>query len=220
MPKIKICGLTSEQEAGWLLEEAVDYAGMVMFFPKSKRNNTVENAKKILRVFYEANRMEEGRTVKSVAVTVSPTARQVEQLEVLGFDLIQVHGSVEEEIFETTEIPVIRAIHDEADWEQFLEWNRHEMWRDRLVGVLFDAKEPGSGETFDWKRLHRLSQIEQIRSQKLCFLAGGLHSENIKDAIRDTNPDVVDVSSGVEFSHEQVGKDRSKIKAFVKAVRE
>ena len=36
--KIKICGLTSTKEAKYLNDNNVDFAGMVMFFPKSKRN--------------------------------------------------------------------------------------------------------------------------------------------------------------------------------------
>ena len=38
--KIKICGLTDAKEAEYLNKNKVDYAGMVLFFPKSKRQST------------------------------------------------------------------------------------------------------------------------------------------------------------------------------------
>ena len=46
--KIKICGLTSPAEARYLNENHVDFAGMVLFFPKSKRNISIEQAKDIM----------------------------------------------------------------------------------------------------------------------------------------------------------------------------
>ena len=47
--QIKICGLTLEKEAEYLNEFKVDYAGFV-FFEKSKRNISFEQAEKIFRV--------------------------------------------------------------------------------------------------------------------------------------------------------------------------
>lgn len=46
--KIKICGLTKEEEADYLNQIHADFAGMVVFFPKSKRNISLEQAKKII----------------------------------------------------------------------------------------------------------------------------------------------------------------------------
>lgn len=40
--KIKICGLTSPKEAQFLNKNHVDFAGMVLFFPKSRRNISLE----------------------------------------------------------------------------------------------------------------------------------------------------------------------------------
>ena len=46
--KIKVCGLTSPKEAEYLNRNHVDFAGMVLFFPKSKRNINLEQAKCIM----------------------------------------------------------------------------------------------------------------------------------------------------------------------------
>ena len=90
MTKFKICGLTTCQEAEWVSEAQADYAGMVLFFPKSKRNISVTQAEKIIQALPDE--------IKSVAVVVSPDTDQIRQLEKAGFDLIQIHGTVLSEV--------------------------------------------------------------------------------------------------------------------------
>ena len=82
--KIKICGLTKEKEADYLNQIHADFAGMVVFFPKSKRNISLDHAKKIKAALLPE--------IKTVAVTVSPTLAQISQIAEAGFDLIQIHG--------------------------------------------------------------------------------------------------------------------------------
>ena len=53
--QIKICGITREQEIDWLLEEQVEYLGLVLFCPQSKRNLEPERAAELL-VYLERNR--------------------------------------------------------------------------------------------------------------------------------------------------------------------
>ena len=67
--KIKICGLTKEKEADYLNQIHADFAGMVVFFPKSKRNISLDQAKKIKSALLPE--------IKTVAVTVSPTLAQI-----------------------------------------------------------------------------------------------------------------------------------------------
>ena len=202
IPKIKICGLTSVEEAEWVLEEQVDYAGMVLFFPKSKRNLELSQAKEILKVLHREKK------IKTAAVTVSPTAEQVEDIQEAGFDRIQIHGILSKEAFDRIQIPMIRAFNglDRELYEKF--HNCH-----KVEAYLFDAKIPGSGETFDWNILEQIP-----RDEKLFFLAGGLNPDNIEQAVRVVQPDVVDVSSGVEIAPDVVGKDREKIREFVRKV--
>lgn len=231
IPKIKICGLTSVKEAQWCLEEKINYAGMVVFFPKSKRNMEMQKAKELLAVLHgekipkQEQVIEAGipkqeqpaadgiksaaKLVQVVAVTVSPTPEQVKEIQEAGFDQIQVHGELSKEAFDAIEIPMIRAFNglDQELYEKFHHCHKVEAY-------LFDAKIPGSGETFDWNELQQIP-----RDEKPFFLAGGLNPDNIEQAIRRVRPDVVDVSSGVEISPDLIGKDREKIKLFVQRVR-
>ena len=52
--KIKVCGLICEEDASYINENDIDYAGVVMFYPKSKRNVTMEKAKSIINAVDKA----------------------------------------------------------------------------------------------------------------------------------------------------------------------
>lgn len=217
VPKIKICGLTSAEEAAWIVEERVDYAGIVVFYPKSHRNMTIAEARELLPIIKHGKALS-GNPILTVAVTVSPTPGQVAEIQSAGFDRIQIHGELSKESFDAIRIPMIRAFNgfDREAYEKF-----HHC--EKVEAYLFDAGRPGSGQTFDWDVLRQLP-----RDEKPIFLAGGLNADNIAQAIREVMPDVVDVSSGVEREVSsglkqsgtvRIGKDREKISAFVKAVR-
>ena len=133
--------------------------------------------------------------IKRVGVFVSPTREEVEEIiETAGLDLIQIHGKTE-----LTELsrPIIRAFSiKDQDSFYFYQYPK-------LMG--------GNGQTFDW---HLVDQ-RHLPKEKL-WLAGGLNSENVGEAIRFFQPQVVDVSSGVETAGE---KDLAKIQAFCQAVK-
>lgn len=197
--KIKICGLTKPEEAEYLNRNDVDFAGIVLFYEKSRRNNTIQNAAEILKAL--------NNNVKKVAVVVSPSLEEVGQIEKLGFDYIQIHGALSEELIEKISIPILKAFNvtDIGQYEKYYNCAK-------IAGYVFDAAEPGSGTTFDWNLVKGIP-----RDEKLFLLAGGLISDNVVEAIATIRPDGVDVSSGVEYS-DRSGKDPEKIELFVKRV--
>lgn len=201
--KIKICGLTSPAEARYLNENHVDFAGMVLFFPKSKRNISIEQAKEIMAAL--------DASIKRVAVVVSPSIEQVRQIEAAGFDYVQIHGEIPEtetEAEAAIAIPILKAfnVSDMGSYEKYHNDSR-------IAGYVFDAIEPGSGKTFDWKLVDNIP-----RDEKLLLLAGGLNPDNVRMAIEAVHPDGVDVSSGVE-NDDGAGKNPDKIHDFVAAVK-
>lgn len=195
--KIKICGLTSPAEARYLNENHVDFAGMVLFFPKSKRNISIEQAKEIMAAL--------DASIKRVAVVVSPSIEQIKQIEAAGFDYIQIHGKIPET---EVEAPILKAfnVSDMGSYEKYHNDSR-------IAGYVFDAIEPGSGKTFDWKLVDNIP-----RDEKLLLLAGGLNPDNVRMAIEAVHPDGVDVSSGVENDN-KAGKNPEKIRDFVTAIK-
>ncbi|MCM1100197.1 MAG: phosphoribosylanthranilate isomerase [Clostridium sp.] len=197
--RIKICGLTDVREAEYLNKNQVDYAGIVLFYEKSKRNMCIEEAKPILSALSPG--------IQKVAVMVSPTESQVRQAAEAGFDLAQVHGELHDGV--TDVLPVWKAFN-------MSDMNRLDLYRrdPGVTGYVFDAWEPGSGKPCDWNMLRELSRD----AGKLFMLAGGLRAENVADAIRFVRPDGVDVSSGVEYA-DRPGKDPERVDAFVASVR-
>lgn len=200
---IKICGITDVKETEYLKENNVDFAGLVMFFEKSKRNITPEKAKEIIAAL-------KNTSIKTVAVMVKPSGEQIHMAEEAGVDYLQIHGNVDEELLGKCNKPVLKAFNvDDLDkYEHYLTF-------EKIRGFVFDAGAPGSGKTFDWNILAELKRQED----KYYILAGGLDSSNVKEAIERVKPDGVDVSSGVEYGKEIVGKNPDKISEFVTLVR-
>lgn len=203
--EVKICGLTSEADVKLLEKYGAGYAGMVLYYPKSRRNIDITLAETLVTGLKKSD-------IKTVAVVVSPDISQLEAIQAAGFDYIQIHGELSEAVYDRCEIGIIRAvnINKQTDDDILLETKR---WRslDKVKGLLFDAGVPGSGKTFDWNSLKNIE-----RGNKRLFLAGGLTPDNVRQAIDIVKPDVVDISSGVEYDDVSVkGKDENKVKAFI-----
>ena len=196
---MKICGLTSEADAGLLIKYGADYGGVVVFYPKSKRDVTIKEAKIIVDILKKSD------------------------IKEAGFDYIQIHGTLEKAVYEADTIPIIRAVNiadnNNADkTDDIINTVKEQVEKcqklDKVAGILLDAGVPGSGKTFDWNSIKEL----EITEKKL-FLAGGLNSGNVAAAVKCVQPDVVDISSGVEYEDVLIkGKDESKVKAFINAV--
>ena len=144
-----------------------------------------------------------------------------------GFDILQVHGNLTEEVLAVTEIPVWQAVNltDANIFEELVREYRDLSIDEKITALLMDAKEFGSGKTFGWDSYERdegkemLRQLRQIleKEQIQFVLAGGLTPDNVSRGIDIFLPDVVDVSSGVEKEPGQgTGKDREKIQKFVR----
>lgn len=200
MTWIKICGITQEEELEYLKEAGVDYAGFVQFYPKSKRNIPIQRAKELMSYL--------GPDIRPVAVTVSPNAEQLRQIEESGFSAVQIHGDIPDEVLDSVRLPVWKAFNV-RDLTRFKEYEA----RENVTAYVFDAQVPGSGQAFDWTLLKQLP-----RTEKMTWLAGGLHPLNVAEALRSTVVDGVDTSSGVE-NEDGIGKSREKIQEFVRAVR-
>ena len=65
---------------------------MVLFYPKSKRNISLELAGLLVRRLKKSD-------INTVAVVVSPNVSQVTEIENIGFDYIQIHGNLSEEVY-------------------------------------------------------------------------------------------------------------------------
>lgn len=202
MTKIKICGLRREEDVNYVNACRPDYAGFV--FAESKRKVTKEQAKHL------RSQLEQG--IVPVGVFVNETIDTIVELVEEGvIEVIQLHGDETESYIEALRwrvgnVKIIKAVRvaskeDVTDCETTI-----------ADYLLFDSRTlegyGGTGKQFDWKL------IAQI--QKPFFLAGGIHTENVEEAIKMTRPFAVDVSSSVETNGY---KDRDKIIEIVEKVR-
>lgn len=197
MTKVKICGLKNPTDIKCINTLSPDFAGFVMFFEKSHRNISVQTAQELLALL--------DKNIKSVAVTVSPTEEQLEQIYNLGFDYVQIHGNITDEVLKNSKTPIIRAINVSGT-DSLTDLDNYK----NVKGILFDSAVPGSGKSFDWSMLEKLPKTD-----KMHFLAGGLTADNVAAAICQVHPYAVDVSSGVELS-DKSGKDYQLVQAFIK----
>lgn len=200
--KIKICGLTREQDIDAVNAALPDYIGFV--FAKSKRQIDGKKAK-ILK----------GRLnsfIKAVGVFVNEEIENVIKFcNSQVIDVIQLHGDENEEYIKRLKNyvsnKIIKAVRvkEPDDIKKAMELSC-----DYLLFDAYHEKEyGGTGKTFDW------SVIPYIN--KPFFLAGGINSCNIVHAIEHHNPYCIDISSGVETDGY---KDPKKIMEVVAKVRD
>lgn len=201
--RVKICGITREEDLAIVLDAGADAVGFVLGVPSSPRNISLEKAEKLIRLVPVF--------VKSVLVTVPASLNALlKTCEKLRPDVLQIHGENITDGFclreELSNTPLIKAVNS---FELSLEASKS------FDAVLFDSfvdgKYGGTGRVHDWELSKR---VKQVIHPKPLILAGGLKPENIRDAIRIVQPYAVDVSSGVEV--EPGIKDREKVIEFIK----
>ena len=195
---IKMCGIRRPEDISAVNEVLPDCVGFV-FFPGSKRYITTETAAELRKSLSPA--------IRAVGVFVDETPETVASLLNSGvIDTAQLHGHEDEAYIARlrclTGRPLIQAFRIRtAD-------DTAKAQRSPADYILLDAG-AGDGKTFDWCLLDAVTRPY--------FLAGGLDPENVSRALRERKPFAVDVSSGIETGG---FKDISKMRAFVRAVRE
>lgn len=200
MTKVKICGLREPEHVVTAIQAGADAIGFV--FAPSKRRVSIEQAQQL------AQQIPEG--VLKIGVFVNPTPVELkEAVERVPLDYVQYHGEETPAFIQEQGYPAIKAlsVRGKEDVQAAAAY--------QVDYYLFDAPgtdfKGGSGYTFDWTLLEEVG----IPREKL-ILAGGLHVDNINEAIASVTPFMLDVSSGVETDGI---KDHTKIQAFLQAVK-
>ena len=200
--RVKICGITREQDAEAAVAFGADAIGFVFYEP-SPRHVIVERAAAIARQLPPF--------VTTVALFVNADPESIALvIDRVGVDLLQFHGQECGDYCAQHGRPWIRAVRVKPDTDLLAAQSEFSGGR----GLLLDAHRPGvpggTGETFDWERI-------PAELAPRIVLAGGLTPENVARAVRRVRPYAVDVSGGVEAG--KGIKDPDKIKAFIEEVR-
>ncbi|MFU8813554.1 MAG: phosphoribosylanthranilate isomerase, partial [Balneolaceae bacterium] len=205
--KVKICGLTTLEDARFASGALADFLGFI-FYPESPRY--VDPAKAGAIINWLEGPQKVGVFVNQPLDDVNSIAKQT------GVDLVQLHGNESPEYCELVEKPVIKVFHiteDQTAEDLHAEIERYSGIADYyLFDTKTDGRWGGTGKTFDWNIL------KEITDEKPFFLSGGLNPENIRQAIETVNPTAVDLSSGLEESPGR--KDFDKIEQFFDVMRD
>jgi phosphoribosylanthranilate isomerase len=202
--KVKICGITNEEDATWAVNLGANYIGL-NFHSGSPRKVSPDLAARIAKKVPPF--------VPTIGVFVEQKADEILKIaEKVGLMGVQLHGDHTPEdcraISEKMEITIIRAFRlgSEADLDAIAPF------KSACTHILLDAKvdgQPGgTGQTFPWELARRAKAFGLP-----IFVAGGLTPENVREAVSETQPFAVDVASGVEKSPKR--KDLDKVKKFI-----
>ena len=199
---VKICGLTRAEDVAAAAGLGAAYVGFNLS-SLSPRRADLARASELIGASGRAKR---------VGVFVEERPHEIRRaIDVLSLDLLQFHRDLRAEDLDYG-LPVVAVCRVSGTPGTL---PAPELLS-RCRAVLFDTAHPrtpgGTGEAFDWGSLDGLS-VPVAR-----WVAGGLRSDNVREAIVRIRPDVVDVASGVESSPGV--KDRSKLEAFFRAVGE
>ncbi|MEE1134821.1 MAG: phosphoribosylanthranilate isomerase [Methanobrevibacter sp.] len=198
MVKIKICGLKRLEDIEIVNRHKPDYIGFV--FADSKRKVSHDLARQ-MKENLDSN-------IVSVGVFVDASADEILGLFDDGtIDIAQLHGSESEEFIKNlkdktdNQLKIINAI----EMNECIDLKKYD--NSEADYLLLDSGK-GSGKTFDWKLIRK-------DLKKEFFLAGGLTSSNIAQAIEEFKPYAVDLSSSLETDG---FKDENKIKEIMEAI--
>lgn len=200
--KVKICGITSVEDALAAAEAGADAIGL-MFYEKSPRCVSLEQAEMISHQLPPY--------ILRVGVFVNPEPGLVgSAMAHCGLTMLQFHGDESNDFCGQFGLMSMKAfrVKDETTLEQLANYTTAAFLLDSYVA----GKQGGTGEKFNWDLA-----VEAKKFGRPIFLSGGLTPENVAGAVQKVAPFGVDVSSGVEAAPGK--KDHKKIRDFVAAVR-
>jgi len=207
MVRIKICGITNEKDALWVVNLGADYIGF-NFYKNSPRKISPKLAAQIIGKLPSFT--------QPVGVFVNEEVKVVKRIaEKCRLNLVQLHGEETLEYcrelqVQSARLKIIKAfrIKDKENLEEMEKYGVDYYLLDSYVPGV----EGGTGEIFNWDLA-----VEAKQFGKPVFLAGGLTPDNVTQAIEKVNPYGVDVASGVERTPRR--KDYDLMREFITRIR-
>ena len=199
---VKICGVTRVEDALVAAYAGAHAIGLI-FYASSPRQVSHDVARRVVDALPPF--------VTPVALFVDARSAEVERVVgEVNPQLLQFHGDETPEFCESFGVPYIKAVKVRQGVDLLQYARRYRSAKGLLLDAFVAGSHGGTGSTFDWTLIPDQLPLPLI-------LAGGLHQDNVADAIRRVRPWAVDVSSGVEAA--KGIKDAAKIAAFIRGVR-
>lgn len=200
---VKICGVTQKEQALAISRLGADFIG-INFWPQSKRYLPLEKATWLSEI---------PRTTTLVGVFVNADQSYLREVAATGLiSHLQLHGDESADfcaslIEEGQSLIKAFQVRDATMLDQIANYPV----KDILLDAYHPAQRGGSGEVFPWELALQFKQKYPDRS---LFLAGGLHADNVAEAVRSVRPYAVDVASGVEDDQPGI-KNLAKVARFI-----
>lgn len=209
--RVKICGITSVEDALAAIDAGADALGLVFYKPSPRYVEPDMAADIIARV---------PAFVTTMGLFVDASKDEISSVLLKApFDFIQFHGDESVSQCESSGRPYIKALrvgNEEGGlYGQALRnrMNEYKSARGLLLDTYQKGIPGGTGERFDWDQVPEPGPDDN----QYIVLAGGLTPENVAEAVKSVRPYAVDVSGGVESAPGR--KDADRIRAFLDAVR-
>lgn len=200
-PRVKICGIKTLDAAQAAVDSGADALGFV-FYSQSPRYITPEQAQVLIEQLPPF--------VSKVGLFVNASEGEVRSvLAEVQLDVLQFHGQEDLDYCQQFNKPYIKAIGVRSQSSLTAELMHYPSASALLLDAYDEVLLGGTGQNFNWDWFPR-------KHNQPLILAGGLTPLNVLQAIQQTHPYAVDVSSGVESS--KGIKDVELIRAFIKAI--
>lgn len=202
MTRIKICGITRVEDALAAAHSGADALGLV-FYDRSPRYVTLEQTARLAAAIPPF--------VTLVGLFVNPSTEDVQEiLRQVPLDVLQFHGEEEPKFCAQFNRPYLKAVRVKYGVDLVQCAARYKDAQGLLLDAFIEGTHGGTGVSFDWTLIPHNLPLSVV-------LSGGLHVNNVVDAIKQVRPWAVDVSSGVEAA--KGIKDVAKIATFINEVK-
>ena len=209
LPKIKVCGLTREEDVKLTLSLGADYLGFILY-PQSPRAVSLDRAVELAAAVPVGQR---------VAVDVATSLDDLNRYREAGFDYFQIHFGADFDHSNLAEYSKIvgkeklwlapRLASEDTFTEDILDYANT-----ILIDTFVNDQFGGTGKVGDWTRFNAL---KERYPQTNWVLAGGLSPSNLLDALASATADHLDINSGVEIAPGI--KDGAKLREAFKVLR-
>ena len=198
--KLKVCGLSNQNEVEACVSLKVNYCGFILNFTKSHRHITLEKAKYLTNINKDKT--------KYVGVLVKPTDEELNQFSKLNLDYFQLYGNFSSEdlvqIKKKFKIKIISSIQVKKKDDIY----KYKLIEDGSDIILWDSS--GYEESLSWN----YNWIKPVSTKVKRMIAGNITIDKIKDLQNLT--DIIDVSGALETNKV---KDINKIKKFTTEIK-
>jgi phosphoribosylanthranilate isomerase len=181
--RIKFCGMTGAEDLALAAALGVDAVGLILV-EHSPRHLSLARAR--------ALRAELPPLVSAVALTMDAAPALLTAIvQTLRPQLLQFHGEEVDADCARHGLPFLKALPMAGQDDPLAAMARFPHASGFVLDAHASGEAGGSGHSFDWSRAPR-------QAPRPWLLAGGLHPDNVFDAIIATRPYGVDVASGIE----------------------